>query len=692
MGTSPGGGRGARVHANILKAGFGGRLFAVNPKYDEVLGTPCFPSLDTLPEVPDCAVLAVNAEATLELAQACADLGVSGAIALASGFAEAGVRGLARQQRLSRILERGGLAWLGPNGIGGWNVSHRFAAFSPPLPGDPRPGGVAVVSQSGGLLLEIANPLIERGVGLSHLLSTGNEAGTTLEAFAEVLLEDPAVTLVVGIVESFHRPRALSGLLARAAHLRKPVVVLKVGRSAAGSRAAASHTGALAQDDRVVAGVLEAGGAIVVDSTEQLIETVVLFTAQRDRPLQLTRPEAVLVSTSGGRCSLLGDLASRAGLPLATLASQTVERLRAILPDFGTPNNPLDPTGVVFDREGVYAPALRALADDPGVGMLGVFQVTRSINARDARQQTTHRSVGLAAEVVEAAQSTDTPLVAFTSTTGGLVDPQVVDVLQSGGVPLLLGMDSAVRALAALVRFSTWQPRPTPTEWPRPSDVVFPPDGLFDEYSAKRLLARYGLMPPQGATADTFEDAAAIAERVGYPLVVKACGPRIAHKSELGFVRLNVSGPEELRAAVTELRSAGDRVLIERMLPRGVELILGARASEFGPLVIVGSGGVLAELVDDVALSLAPLNEAAALALIERTRAARLLHGYRGQPTANIAVAASCLARLSQLICDYQDAIAEIDVNPLIVTADGAFVADALVRATPAAVRGTTPE
>ena len=690
MGTSPGGGRGARVHANILKAGFGGRLFAVNPKYEEVLGTPCFPSLAALPEVPDCVVLAVNAEATLALAEACADLGVGGAIALASGFAEAGERGRARQQRLSGIVERGGLAWLGPNGIGGWNVGHRFAAFSPPLPGDPRPGGVAVISQSGGLLLEMANPLIERGVGLSHLLSTGNEAGTTLEGFADFLLDDPAVTLLVAIVESFHRPRAIAGLLGRAADRRKPVIVLKVGRSAAGSRAAASHTGALAQDDRVVASVLEAGGAIGVDSTEQLIETVVLFERLRER--LPTRQATVLVSTSGGRCSLLGDLASRAGLPLATLAPETVERLRAILPDFGTPNNPLDPTGVVFDREGVYAPALRALAEDPDVGMLGVFQVTRSINARDARQQRTHRSVGLAAEVVAAAQSTDTPVIAFTSTTGGLVDPQVVDVLQSGGVPLLLGMDSAVRALAALVRFSTRQTRARPTEWPRPSEPVLFGDEVFgDEYSAKRWLATYGLRPPDGATAETLEEALTVAEWFGYPLAVKACGSGIPHKSELGLVQLNVSSADEVGAAFETLRPAGRRVLIERMLPTGVELILGARTSEFGPLVMVGSGGVLAEVVDDVALALAPLDEAAALALIERTRAERLLRGYRGQAAVDIASAAAALARLSQLMCDFDGVIAEIDVNPLIVTADGAFVADALVRATPSVIGGTTP-
>jgi acyl-CoA synthetase (NDP forming) len=761
------------VHANILRAGYPGRLYAVNPRYHDVLGTPCFPHLAALPEVPDCVVLAVPADTTLTLAEECARLGVGGIVALASGFAEAGQRGLERQQRLRDIARGAGLAVCGPNGIGLWSVRARLAAFSPPLPGSPTPGGVALVAQSGGLLLEVLNPLLERGVGFSHILSTGNEAATSLEAFLGHLLEQPEVEMAVAIVESFKEPARLRPVLARAAALRKPVIVLKVGRSPAGQRAAASHTGSLAQDDAVIDAVLRSAGATRVNSTEHLVETVVLF-GRRAWP---TRSEVVLVSTSGGRCSLLGDLASRVPLTLADFAAPTVARLGELLPDFGSPNNPLDPTGIVFDREGIYAPMLAALADDPGVGLVGVYQVTRNINARGADEQRTHRSVGLAAEVVDAARSSTAPIVAFTSTTGGVVDPQVVEALDHGQVPLLLGLESALAAIGSAVDYAAFLRRSASSV---PSSVAAGPtaaalaeadaatgtpadssgldaaagvdvaawraalgrDGSLSEHDAKRLLAAAGLPVIDGKLAHTPEQAVALAERLGYPVALKASGAHIAHKTERGLVRLNLTSATEVRAHATDLQAlatqprlsersatahqappdgpsaaanpaahddpsaaanpaahddpaaAANRaalqgaaqddgptaILVERMASPGVELILGARQTEFGPVVLCGAGGVLAELVADTRLALAPLDAQAAEALLLQTRAGRLLQGFRGRPLLDLAAATHVLVRLSELIADLSGVVDEIDLNPLIVHDHGAVVVDALVR------------
>jgi acyl-CoA synthetase (NDP forming) len=685
VGTSPKGGRGTRVHANILKADFGGRVYAVNPKYQEILGTLCFGSLGAVPEVPDCVVLAVPADATLALAQECADLGVGGIVALASGFAEAGPRGLERQERLRNIADSAGLAVCGPNGIGLWSVGARFAAFSPPLPGIPRLGEVALISQSGGLLLEVLNPLLERGVGFSHILSTGNEAATTLEDYLGYLIEQPAVRLLVAIVESFKRPGQLGGVLRRAAELEKPLIVLKVGLSEAGSRAAASHTGALAQDDDVVDTFLKAGGAVRVRNTEHLVETAVLFRRQ----CWPRCSSVALVSTSGGRCSLLGDLASSVPLDLATFQPETVGKLKDLLPEFGTPNNPLDPTGVVFDREGIYTPVLAALADDPGVGLVGVYQVTRSINARDGQpaQQRTHRSVGLAAEVVQAAQGSETPIVAFSSTTGGVVDPQVVEVLERGGVPLLLGLESALAAIGAAVeyaRFAERSPRQQSVNWWRPNDIsklreMLARDGSLNEFQSKKLLESYGMQQVGSALAHSIEEAIELAEAIGYPVVMKASAIGLDHKSENGLVRLDIRGPDQLRDAFGVLRAAGDAVLVERMLPPGVELILGARRTPFGPVVVCGAGGILAELVRDTQVRPAPVDEETATAMLSATRAGQLLLGYRGQPRRDRQAAAWALVRLSQLMCDLQDLVEEIDLNPLSVQEHGAFVLDALV-------------
>ena len=682
VGTSPSGGRGARVHANILRAGFGGRLYAVNPRYTEVLGTPCFANLRALPEVPDCVVLAVPAEATLALAQECADLGVGGIVALASGFAEAGAVGSERQAQLKRIAEAGGLALCGPNGIGLWSVGARLAAFSPPLPGIPQQGDVALVSQSGGLLLEVLNPLLERGVGFSHMLSTGNEAATSLEDFVGYLLEQPDVRVVVTIVESFKKPWLLRDTLDRAAELRKPIIVLKVGRSVAGSRAAASHTGSLAQDDAIVDAVLRSGGATRVRTTEQLVETLVLFRRQQ----WPTRREVVLVSTSGGRCSLLGDVASNVALDLTALQPETVATLGALLPEFGTPNNPLDPTGVVFDREGIYAPVLTALANDPGVGLVGVYQVTRNINTRQGGEQRTHRSVGLAGEVVEAAHAGSTPIVAFTSTSGGLVDPQVVEVLERGGVPLLLGFESALAAISGAARYGEFlrrasEPAPAPmdvdVEWVRDA---LGRDGSLSEFDAKRLLAAYGIPHGAGGLATTLDEACALAKSIGFPVVLKASGVGLDHKTELGLVRLGLTTLGQVRDSFEQLRLAGDAVLVEQMAGAGIELIVGARRTEFGPIVLCGAGGVLTELIADTRLAVAPLSRAEASALINETRAGRLLSGFRGQPPRDATAATDALVRVAQLIVDLQDVVEEVEVNPLLVAEHGVVALDALVR------------
>jgi len=267
VGTSPSGGRGTRLHSNLLANGFDGQLYAVHPRHREVLGTPAFPTLADLPEPVDCVALAVPADTTLELLAEAGRLGVGGAVCLASGFGEAGPHGLGRQARMREIAQTFGIAVCGPNCIGLWSVRAHVAAFSPPLPGTPLPGEVALVAQSGGLLLEVLNPLLERGVGLSHIISSGNEAATTLEDYLEYLQEQPEVGVLVAIVESFKAPARLRGVLERARASGKPVIVLKVGRSEAGQRAAASHTGSLAQDDDVVDAVLRETGAIRVRST-----------------------------------------------------------------------------------------------------------------------------------------------------------------------------------------------------------------------------------------------------------------------------------------------------------------------------------------------------------------------------------------------------------------------------------------
>jgi acyl-CoA synthetase (NDP forming) len=425
------------------------------------------------------------------------------------------------------------------------------------------------------------------------------------------------------------------------------------------------------------------------------------------------RPGGVaLVSSSGGRCSLLGDLANGTALPLATFAPATLARLGELLPEFGTPNNPLDPTGVVFDRAGVFAPALEAIGNDPGVGLVGVFQVTRSINApatapaiavergtdQGSAGPRTHRSVGLAGEVVEAAQGSAAPVVAFTSATGGVVDPQVVEVLATGHVPLLRGLESALGAMGALVEAAAFRQQPVTEPAVLPAAARTAPArqalavasgrlreaGALSEAETKALLQAYGVRTPGGHAVDTLDEALAAATEQGYPIVLKTSQPGLAHKSDHALVWLDVQTEAGVRAAFEALRPHGSGVLVEPQVPAGLELILGGRSTEFGPIVLCGAGGILAELVQDTALALAPLaSRESAAALLDRTRVARLLDGFRGTPRDRTAVLDALLA-VSWLVADLAatDLAFDLDVNPLVVDTRGAVVVDALLRAT----------
>lgn len=696
VGASPGRGRGARTQENLTRYDFPGRLYAVNPKYREVLGIQCYPSLDALPEIVDCAIIVVPADPAIEIVEQCARLQIGGAIVFASGFAEAGVDGGGRQWALAQLAHAGGIALCGPNCIGLINVGARTAAFSPPLPFMPAGGNVALVAQSGGILLEVLTPLLEREVGFTHIIAGGNEAVTTLEDYLDHLIGQPHVEVLAAIVESFKQPAAFLDVARRAAALGKPLIILKLGRSEPGRRAAASHTGSLAEDDRVVDAVFRRCGVTRVHSTDHFVETVVLF-ARRQWPA--SRGVAI-ISTSGGRCTLLGDLASEIGLDLAEFSEATRGDLRKLLPPFGSINNPLDPTGVVFDHDGVYGPILSSVARDPSVGLLAAYQLTRNINLSQAEQRT-HRSVALARELVAAARTTDKPVVAFTTVAGGTADPQVLDTLAEGGVPLLRGVESALQAVRSAIEHAAYRQRPQPAP-PVAAGHRSPPeaqaladriarDGALSEHWSKRLLASYGISVPEGGLASTREEATHLADVVGYPVAMKAVSPHLSHKTELGLVRLGVASTSELHRAFEALWGAAtahhrphrngalEGILVEHMATPGVEVILGARRTAFGPVVMFGAGGVLAELVQDTSLCLAPVFEDDALRMIGETRVAKLLEGYRGREPLDRAAVAKALTNLSRLILDFAEVITEIDVNPLVVTATGVIAVDALV-------------
>jgi acyl-CoA synthetase (NDP forming) len=361
----------------------------------------------------------------------------------------------------------------------------------------------------------------------------------------------------------------------------------------------------------------------------------------------------------------------------------------------------------VFDQDGVYGPVLSAVAADPGVAVLAVYQLTRNINL-GAAEPRTHRSVALAAEVVAAARATDKPVVAFTSTGGGTPDPEVIAVLADGGVPLLHGTDGALRAIRSLVEYPGLARgvRPLQVGPSSPERVGVPPlverltvAGALSEYDGKRLLQAYGLPVPAGGLATTAETAVALARATGYPVAMKAVSPRLTHKTELGLVRLGLADADAVaaafgalwRAAAAHLGADPEGILVERMIAPAAEVIVGARTSDFGPVVVFGAGGVLAEVLGDVAVRLAPVHEDDARGMIDETRVGSVLGGYRGGPVLDVAAIARAVVAVSQIAVDLQDTLAELDVNPLAVMPDGVAALDCLVTASPRAAAGSSP-
>jgi acetyltransferase len=694
VGASPSSGRGGNVQRNVAKFGFAGRLYPVNPKYDQVQGAPCYRALADLPETIDCAIIALPAEPALRVVEECARLGVGGAILFAAGFAEMGRDGVARQQRLAALARQAGLAVCGPNCFGVINALSGTYAISGSLDGPLRPGRVALVSQSGGLSLELAAALSERGVGLSHVISSGNEAATTLEEYLDHLVDDPRVGVLAAVVEGFRNAPLFLDVARRAAARQKPVVVFKLGRSALGSRVASSHTASLAGDDQVLRAVCDRWGITRVCSVDEALETLVLFNSG-----QWPRTRGVaFVSGSGGRSALLADLCTDLDVPLASFGDRTTAELQDALPPFATVDNPLDLTGAMYDQDGLYERALRAIAADPGVGLLAVYQNSREQRPDGLSPERAARPAKFADLTAAVARTTGAAVASFTTTATGTIHPGIAAGLEQAGIPLLLGPENGLRAIRHALDYGSFLARPQPAvELPaEPVPAAAGPlldrllrDGALSEPLTKALLAEYGVAVPRGDVARRAEEAETLAEQLGYPVALKVAAPGLLHKSDDGLVRLNLAGADEVRTACLELVARAEAalpdlpvegILVEQMIPPGLELIVGARATPFGPVVLFGAGGVLADLVRDTSLRLAPISEDEAERMIFETRVSSLLHGYRGGPRLDQAALQATLVAVGRLAHACGANLGELDVNPLIVSAERAVAVDAKLR------------
>lgn len=659
--------------------GYSGRIHLVNPHKPSLLGQRTYPSVVAIPDALDAVFIAVPQEQVLPVLGQAALKGAGGAVILSSGFGEAGTEGVKAQRELCAIADAHGMAVCGPNCLGFLNLAGGTALFGTSLPAEVPRGGVAAVVQSGSVGIALLNAA--RGVALSYLITSGNEAVTTAADYLDVLVDDPAVTVVIAFLEQLRKPELFVAAARRARLAGKPVLVVKSGRSEAGRRAVMAHTGALAGTDEVCRAALASAGVIQLSSLDELIETAVLVSTVSSRP---TTPGVAIMSVSGGEIALALDIAESTGLELPPLP-EARGPLAALLPDFAYVGNPLD-----LSWAGLYDPAIaRSCAEVLG----GQREVGCLVLLQDAPpglgpQQAT-RYAHLLRAVSEGAAAVAKPLIVV-SNLSGPVHPTFEAVGRDARVPLLGGTQEGLLAVARFARWATSRPPSVPPRAPAtPSGAVaevrrrlksLVATRALDEHEARGVLAAWDIRGPREMLASTVQEAARAAEQLGYPVVVKALLEGVLHKTEARLVKVDIRSEHELRVAAADLVASAEtlgsgrpyRILVAEMVSPIAELIAGARVDpEFGPVVVVGGGGVLVELYKDLAVRLAPVTQETALEMIEETKAAALLAGWRGRPRGDIDDAARVVAALSAFIASFRDEVTEVEINPLAVLEQG---------------------
>lgn len=684
VGASPQAGAGSIVLRNLARIGYAGRVYPVNPKYEEVLGHVCYPSLSAIPaaEPVDCAAILLGGGRLVPVLEEAAQRGVRGVWAFASGFAETGEQGEALQQDVREVCLAHKLMFCGPNCVGYANLTDKTAMYSAPLPQTFRAGRIGVIAQSGAVLLALGNS--NRRAAFSRLISSGNEAVLDLSDYLDYLVDDAATRVIALFVETIRQPEAFAAACAKAARVGKPVIALKVGRSALAQKVAATHTGAMAGSDRVLEAAFRRWGVIRVATMDELLETALLFDAMADAPP--TRPRVGLCTVSGGEMGMLADLAEDCGLVFPPLSENGRTALSRILPPYTPLANPLDAWGS-GDLRTAYPASLMVLAAEPEVDALVVSQDMPANMTEEQVEQ--FADVARSAVAVKAASGK--PVMVLSNVSGGL-DPVLHEILENGGVPVVQGSALGLAALrrvadwgaanvrcAAAVRDAEVSVTPLPAALQTALDAAH---GLAPYALAADLLAHFGLPLADEQLTSSPEEACAAAGALGYPVALKALVSGVAHKTETGLVALSLRDAAAVRSAGARLLenvarhhpgAALEGLLVQRMVEGGaVEMLVGLqRDTSLGPVVVAGMGGVLVEVLRDTALELAPLDRAAARGLLERLKGVRLLRGFRGRPSADMAALEDVLMRLGRMACVLGPKLASLDLNPVLVLPEG---------------------
>jgi acetate---CoA ligase (ADP-forming) len=673
---------GGRPIQYLLDAGFEGGIYPVNPAREEIQGIKAYPAVSAIEGSVDCAILAISAEATLETLQACIAKGVRSAILYGAGFSEMGDEGRALQDRVVAMARDAGIRLLGPNCMGLFNAHARFyATFASALEeGVGKPGSIAVASQSGGYGGYLLKHLMMRGLGLSQWITTGNEADIDVGEALGWMAARPENEILLGYIEGVKSGEKLIAALETAQALCKPVIMMKVGRTAEGSKAAASHTASLTGEDAVYDALFEKYGVYRPRTTDEMLDVVSALSL--NRPLQGDR--IGVISISGGVGVQIADFVSDAGMRMGQLPDEAQAALRALVPAC-SPHNPIDMTGLVTTDHDIMEKTLDivlgAKAFDATLIFLGITGVAPSM-AEPLKQAISNAYARHPDQLLS---------VSITAPAAMVRDYEALGILTTEDP------SRAVAALGALNRLAKRSPnvvkgKPSSSE----KNIALPASGRFNEAEAKALLAQIGIASPREALAKTPDEAAAQASGMGFPVALKLVSADILHKTEVGGVKLNLTTAAQVidaaHAILSNAKSARpdatiDGLLVSQMVTGGIETILGVhRDPALGHVVTFGLGGVLVELLKDTVCALAPVSLDEARSMIAKIKTAPLLVGYRGGETHDVEALAQAIVEISHFVSWHGDRLRSLEINPLRVMPDsgGVIALDAVIEMDPA--------
>jgi acetyltransferase len=683
VGVSEEAGRpGSQAVRALVRNGYQGQIYPVNPKYAEFDGLKCYGAVSDIDAPIDLVVIGVPAKGVIPVLKTCAEKSVPYVVVLSGGFRESGPEGIEREREMLQIAIDAGIRIIGPNCLGFANIhSQVFAAFGS-ITREPKlkKGGVSLVTQSGGFGYSLALACAEADIGFRHVIATGNETDVDTVQLIDALLNDQETQIILAYIEGTKDGRSLLDVGRRALAAGKPVLLWKGGVTEEGARAAASHTASMTGSYDFYRALFKQTGIVEVREIHEAVDFLKAFTGKK----YPAGGGMAVMGVSGGSAIVFADAGEPEGLHLANLAANTEKLLAEVVPNIGAVHNPIDLTAGYFSASNrdKLRTAIEVTLADPGVDALCVNLATTGGAG----------STAAAEVIVEVAKGSAKPVCVFSSAPRD----QIADarrLLDAAAVPLFPSPSRAAKALAMLVRYGSARNQAATAESelrgavPSPEAALSGTGGKLSEAQSKDILSRAGI--PVTRDVLLTDLGGSLPDQLSWPVVVKIVSPDIAHKTEIGGVKVGIRDEIELESAIAEVRANAqshapdariEGVMVSQMVKDGFELIAGVVNDEvFGPVVVVGAGGIYAELMRDSSCRLAPFDEAVARQMLDELRCRPILDGARGKPALDVEATSKALAALSRFAWEHRDSVSEIDVNPLFVLPDGVLAADALI-------------